>query len=221
MDDVASLTWGLPSFPTPLHIRESVSEALAADSEAGKYTLPDGLPRLRHAIAKVHFESTGVEVSSDRNVLVTAGNMEGIRVLLDTMLDPGDDVIVTDPGFVSHIHQIRLSGGQPIYWPLDERQGWSVDVEALEPLITTRTRIILLVTPSNPTGTVFRKADLLRVAEIARRNGTLIAIDDPYSRFLFGKHELYFNLASAREHVDNIAYFFTFSKCHAMSGWRV
>jgi aspartate/methionine/tyrosine aminotransferase len=106
-----------------------------------------------------------------------------VRILLDTLLDPGDEVIVADPGFVSHIHQIRLSSGQPVYWPLDEKQGWSVSVEKLEGLVTPRTRVILLVTPSNPTGTIFSRVDLLRVAEIARHHKVLVALDDPYSDF--------------------------------------
>ena len=221
MEDVASLTWGLPSFRTPVHVREAVHCALRADPDVGKYTLPDGLPDLRRAAAEAHLRATGVAVSADRHVLVTAGNMEGVKVVLDTVLDVGDEVIVTDPGFVSHIHQIRASGGVPVFWPLLEEQGWAADVGSLEALITSRTRVVLLVTPSNPTGTVLRELELLRIGELARRYGVLVILDDPYSRFVFGGRERYFNLASVRELSDHIAYLFTFSKCHAMSGWRV
>ena len=221
IEDVASLTWGLPSFQTPPHIREAVHRALREDTEVGKYTLPDGLPDLRRAVAEAHLRATGVEVSPDRNVVLTAGNMEGVKVVLDTILDPGDEVIIADPGFVSHIHQICSSGGVPVFWPLSERRGWAADTERLEAAITPRTRAILLVTPSNPTGTVLGRSELRRIGELARRYGLLVILDDPYSHFVFGSSDRYFNLASEPEFADHVAYLFTFSKCHAMSGWRV
>jgi aminotransferase len=221
IEDVASLTWGLPSFATPAHIRDAVSTALSEDPDVGKYTLPDGLPVLREAIAAKHFERTGVRVCPDRNVVVTAGNMQGIKALLDTILEDGDEVIVTDPCFASHLQQIRMCGGKPVFWPLVEASGWSVNANDLEPLIGRRTRAILLVTPSNPTGTLFARDDLIRVAQIAKQRGLLIILDDPYGQFCFDDETAYFNLASAEDHAHHIAYLFTFSKSHAMSGWRL
>lgn len=221
LPDVASLTWGLPSFRTPEHIREAVAEALREDPDVGKYTLPDGLPQLREAVADTHFALTGLRVSAGRNVVVTAGNMEGVKVVLDTILDDGDEVILTDPGFASHVQQIMACGGQPIYWPLDEARGWAADIGKLEPLISPRTRAILLVTPSNPTGTILDREVLLSVGEIALRHGILVVLDDPYSHFAFHQASDCFNLASAEAYADNVAYLFSFSKCHAMSGWRL
>ena len=219
--DVASLAWGLPSFRTPEHISRAVSEALRLDADLGKYTLPDGLPELREAVARHHFERFGIRVSPEQNVLITAGNMEGIKCLLGTILDPGDEVVVTDPGFASHFQQIRLSGGQPVYWPLDEARDWSLNVDALPALINERTRALILVTPSNPTGRIFPREQLLRVADIIRRENLLLILDDPYSHFTFENRDLYFNPASIRDLGANVAYLFTFSKCHAMSGWRL
>lgn len=221
IEDVASLTWGVPSFQTPTPIREAVIAALNSDPDAGKYTLPDGLPALREAVAMNHRRRTGIDICPDRNVLVTAGNMQGIKALLDTIADPGDEIIVTDPCFASHLQQIRLSGAKPVFWPLDEAKGWSVDPERLPALISPRTRAILLVTPSNPTGTIFTREHLLRVADIARRENLLVILDDPYSQFCFDQDEACFNLAASSEHRDHVAYLFTFSKCHAMSGWRL
>lgn len=220
LPDVASLTWGLPSFRTPEHIRSAVAEALSEDPDAGKYTLPDGLPQLREAVVDTHLASTGRRVSAGRNVVVTAGNMEGVKVILDTILDGGDEVILTDPGFASHVQQIRACGGRPVYWPLDEARGWAADIGKLEPLISPRTRAILLVSPSNPTGTMLGREVLLAVGEIASRHGILVVLDDPYSHFAFDKAD-YFNLASVEAFAENVAYLFSFSKCHAMSGWRL
>lgn len=221
LEDVASLTWGLPSFRTPEHIRRATDEALRLDSDVGKYTLPDGLPQLREAAARRYREETGIAVSQDDNVVITAGNMEGIKSLLGTILEPGDEVIVTDPGFASHFQQILLSGGQPVSWPLDQSRRWSLDVEALPALITDRTRALVLVTPSNPTGKIFARDDLVCVGEIVRQKELLLVLDDPYSHFTYENRESYFNPASMVELSADIAYFFTFSKCHAMSGWRL
>jgi aspartate/methionine/tyrosine aminotransferase len=217
----ASLTWGLPSFRTPAHIRAGVAAALESDPDAGKYALPDGLPELR-ALAARHFrEATGRAVDPDANVIITAGNMQGLNALFHTIIDPGDQVIVTDPGFASHFHQIRLCGGEPVHWAMDESRGWALDVDALPGLINERTKGIVIVSPSNPTGNIFSEAQLRRIGEIAREAGVLLLIDDPYSNFVYENRERFFNIASIQELADDLAYLFTFSKCHAMSGWRL
>ncbi len=182
LDDVASLSWGLPSFPTPEPIRAAVSRALAADPDIGKYALPNGLRELRSLVAETHARRTGVRVDPDANVFITAGNMQGMNSLLHALLDPGDEVVLTDPGFASHYEQIRLHGGVPVAWPLDEANGWAMDVDALAGLVTERTRAIVLVNPSNPTGNVFTREDLLRLGDIVRRHDLVLLLDDPYSR---------------------------------------
>ncbi|MDP6565008.1 MAG: pyridoxal phosphate-dependent aminotransferase [Alphaproteobacteria bacterium] len=217
----ASLTWGLPSFRTPEHIRQAVVLALEDDPEIGKYALPDGLPELRQIIARQHVAETGITVDPDRNVVVTAGNMEGLNALFHVLIDPGDEIIVTDPGFASHFQQIRLCGGEPVFWKLDEARGWRLDVDALPGLISERTKGIVLVTPSNPTGKIFTEAELRRVGEIARARNLLVLLDDPYSHFVYENREAYFNLASVPELREHVAYLFTFSKTYAMSGWRL
>lgn len=216
-----SLAWGLPSFRTPEPIRQAIAEQLESDPDIGKYALPDGLAELREVVAKEHYDSTGIEVDPDRNVMITAGNMQGLNALLHVVLDPGDEVIVTDPGFASHLQQIRLCGGHPVYWPLDESSGWSLDSERLLSLITDRTKAIILVSPSNPTGKIFSERELRRVGEIAQDHGLMIMIDDPYCHFTYENGERYFNLASVSELFECVAYLFTFSKSYALSGYRV
>ena len=217
----ASLTWGLPSFRTPAHIRAAVAAALEADPDIGKYALPDGLPALRALAARHYRDATGLDVDPDANVLVTAGNMQGLNALFHAIVDPGDQIIVTDPGFASHFHQIRLCGGEPVHWAMDESRGWALDVEALPGLINARTKGIVVVSPSNPTGNIFSEAQLRRIGEIARAAGVLLLIDDPYSNFVYENRDRFFNIASIPELAGNLAYLFTFSKCHAMSGWRL
>ncbi|NNE24280.1 MAG: pyridoxal phosphate-dependent aminotransferase, partial [Rhizobiales bacterium] len=219
--DVASLSLGLPSFNTPASIIRHVNQRLQEDADIGKYTLSDGLPELREHVAAFHQSRTGVVVDADRNVVITAGNMQGLNVLLHALVDPGDEIIITDPGFASHVQQIVLCGGTPVYWKLDEAAGWTLDVEGLSGLITDRTKAIILVSPSNPTGKIFTEAQLRRVGEIARKHGLMVMLDDPYCHFTYENSDRYFNLSSVRELADHTAYLYTFSKAHAMTGWRL
>ena len=221
VDDVANLSWGLPSFPTPEPIREAVIRAFASDPDIGKYALPNGLPELRSLVAEEHERKTGVRVDPDRNVFISAGNMQGMSTLLHVLLEPGDEIILTDPGFASHYEQVRLHGGVPVGWRLDEEGGWEMDTALLETLITDRTRAVVLVNPSNPTGSLFSKQTLLRLGEIAVARDLLLIIDDPYSELIYADRERYFNLAAEPGLGDRLAYLFTFSKIHAMSGWRL
>lgn len=221
IEGAASLAWGVPSFRTPEHIRDAVARQLDRDPDIGKYTLPDGLPELRAAVADEHFSATGIRADSDREVLISAGNMQGLSSLLHTLIDPGDEIILTDPGFASHFHQVRLCGGRPISWRLDEARGWSLDTQTLPGLITARTKAIVLVTPSNPTGKIFSAAALRRVGELARAHNIFVLLDDPYSHFTYENRTRYFNLASVAELREHVCYLFSFSKCHAMTGWRI
>jgi aspartate/methionine/tyrosine aminotransferase len=221
VEGAASLTWGLPSFSTPGHIRRAVEQQLESDSEIGKYALPDGLPELRALVADEHYSATGIRVDPDQSVMITAGNMQGMNALFHALLDPGDEVIVTDPGFASHFQQIRLCGGQPVYWQMDESTGWSLNVDDLPGLINNRTRALVLVSPSNPTGKIFSEEELRRIGAIALEQNLSILLDDPYSHFTYENRDRYFNLASVPELAENLVYLFTFSKTYAMSGWRL
>jgi aminotransferase len=218
---VVSLAWGLPSFLTPEPIRNAVAQALENDPGIGMYALPGGLPELCVAAAREHLHRTGVEVDSERNVTISAGNMEGLNTLFHVIVDPGDEVIMTDPGFVSHIQQIQFNGGKPIFWQMDESRGWQLDIKKLPALIGPRTKAIVLVSPSNPTGSILTEETLWATAQIAKEHGLLIILDDPYSNFTYENSDRFFNLATVSEYSSNIAYLFTFSKAYAMSGWRV
>ena len=216
-----SLTWGLPSFQTPLPIREAIDTALESDPDIGKYTLPNGLAELRALAARDFSNRSGAKVDPDSQVVITAGNMEGVNTLLRTILEPGDEVIVTDPCFASHILQIGLCGGRCVYLPLDEKSGWQLDPDLLDGLVTPRTKAILLVTPHNPTGVVFSRDSLESVGRIAQRKGLLVIIDDPYSPFVYGADPGHGDPVTIESFEGHLAYLFTFSKAYAMSGWRV
>jgi aminotransferase len=219
--DAASLTWGVPSFRTPEYIRNGVLQLLDQDAEIGKYTLPDGLKELRQVVARQHLADTGVKVDPDENIMITAGNMQAFNTLFRVISDPRDEIILTDPCFASHIQQVRMCGCEPVYWPLDEKNNWSLAVESLPKFINKKTKAIVIVSPSNPTGKIFRKDELNRIGEIAKQYGIMVLIDDPYHHFSYENRGKYYNLASNKELFDHIIYSFTFSKSYAMSGWRL
>lgn len=219
--DAVSLTWGVPSFQTPAYIREAVKQQLDHDPDIGKYSFPDGLKELRQRVAQRHEQETGVAVDADKNIMITAGNMQGMNILLHSIINYGDEIILPDPCFASHIQQIKLCGGQPVFWPMNEAKGWQPDMERLPALINHKTKAIVIVSPSNPTGTVFCKEELVKIGQLAKEHGLLVIVDDPYSLFLYENNNRYFNLAAAREFSDQVIYLFSFSKCFAMSGWRL
>ncbi|MDH3343056.1 MAG: pyridoxal phosphate-dependent aminotransferase [Gammaproteobacteria bacterium] len=221
VEGAALLTWGLPSFRTPEYIREGVKDYLDNDLAAGKYTLPDGLPELRKLAAARYKSETGITVDADENIMICAGNMQALNTLFHTMLDPGDEIILTDPCFASHIQQINLFSGKSVYWPLNEDNDWALDIELLPDLITDKTQAIVLVSPSNPTGKIFTRDELIQVGKIAKQHNILIIIDDPYSDFVYENRDKYFNLASVKELKEHVIYLYSFSKSYAMGGWRL
>jgi len=221
VDGAASLAWGLPSFRTPDYIREGVKNRLDQDLDAGKYTLPDGLPELRNLVVQKHLADTGIELSASDNAMISAGNMQGLNTIFHTLLDPGDEIILTDPCFVSHIQQISLFNVKQVYWPLDEENNWSLNLDLLPELITEKTQAVVLVSPSNPTGKIYTEQELVQVGEIAKQHNILVIIDDPYSDFTYENRQKYFNLASVDRLREHVVYLYSFSKAYAMSGWRL
>lgn len=221
IDDAVSLAWGVPSFATPEYITNGVIEQLKSDADIGKYALPDGLDELKQLVARKHKVDTGISVDTDKHVMISAGNMQGMHSLLQVITNPGDEIILTDPCFASHIQQVNICGGKPVYWSLDESNSWSLDIDGLSGLISEKTKAIIINSPSNPTGKIFSRENLLRIGEMAKSYNFMILIDDPYSLFTYEHKDKYFNLASVIDLFENIVYLFSFSKAYAMSGWRL
>ena len=220
-ENAASLAWGVPSFKTPDYIIAGLIDRLKHDQDIGKYALPDGLAELRQLVSRKHMLDTGISANADDHVMITAGNMEGIYSLLQVITNPGDEIILTDPCFASHIQQVRICGGKAVFWQLDENNAWSLDIDSLSALISRKTKAIIINTPSNPTGRIFSKANLLYIGELAKTHGFLVVLDDPYSQFTYENRDKYFNLASQIDLFENLVYLFSFSKAYAMSGWRL
>ncbi|HWR03198.1 MAG TPA: pyridoxal phosphate-dependent aminotransferase [Humidesulfovibrio sp.] len=214
-----SLGQGIPSFKTPEHVVDAVCRALREDASAGKYSLQPGMPALRRAAAELLLAEKGLPADAEREVAITVGGMEGLLCAMLTLIGPGDEVIVPEPFYPSHVEQILMAEGTPVFAPL-RRADWSLDPEAIEAAVTPRTKAIIISSPHNPTGAVWAKADLLKVAELAIRHGVFVICDDTYDALTYDG-EAAFSLSSLPELRHLLIGVFSFSKRFALTGWRV
>lgn len=214
-----SLGQGIPSFATPEHVVEAVARALRQDPAAGKYSLQPGMPELRRAAAELLRAEKGLPADAEREVAITVGGMEGLLCAMLTLVGPGDEVIVPEPFYPSHVEQILLAEGTPVFAPL-RRADWGLDVDAIKAAITPRTKAIIISSPHNPTGAVWTKKDLEQVAELALGHGIFVICDDTYDALAYDDQAA-FSLASLPELRHLLVGVFSFSKRFALTGWRV
>jgi aminotransferase len=213
-----SLGQGIPSFATPEHIRDAVCTAIREDAHSGKYTLGPGMPELRNAVARHLMEERRISVDPNREICITVGAMEGLAAAVLTVVDRGDEVLLPSPNYASHIEQVLLAEGVPVFVPL-LRSDWGLDMEAVRKAVTPKTKAIILCNPHNPTGANFSRHDLEAVARLAIENDIFIISDETYD-FLVYDGGTCFNISSIPELKDHLIAVFSFSKRYAMTGWR-
>ncbi len=214
-----SLGQGIPSFRTPEHIVEAVCRYLRDESWTGKYTLGPGLPALRQAFAAMLERERGLRVDPDAEICITVGAMEGLCAAMLTLVDSGDEVLLPSPNYASHIEQVLLAEGRPVFFPL-QPQDWRLDLEALREKISPRTKALVLCHPHNPTGAVFPEEVLRAVGEMALEHGFFVICDETYD-FLTYDGRPFFSLLAVPELRRQVIGVFSFSKKYAMTGWRV
>jgi aspartate aminotransferase len=210
---------GEPDFPTPEHI---VQAAIAACSEPRfhKYTPAGGLPELRSAIAEKTLRDSGFAVAAGQ-VLVTAGGKHAVYEAFATLLDPGDEVLLPAPYWTTYPEAIRLAGGVPVELLTDETSGYLVSVEQLEAARTERTKVLLLCSPSNPTGAVYSREQLEAIGRWALEHGLWVVTDEIYEHLVYGDAEFHSLPAVVPELADRIVVLNGVAKTYAMTGWRV
>jgi len=215
-----SLGQGIPSFKTPEHVVDAVCRALRDDPAASKYSLQPGMPELRRAAAALLLAEKGLPADAEREVAITVGGMEGLLCAMLTLVGPGDEVIVPEPFYPSHVEQVLMAEGTPVFAPL-RRSDWGLDVDAVAAAITPRTKAVIVSSPHNPTGAVFAKADLLRLAELALKHDFFVICDDTYDALTFDDPDGAYSLCSLPELRSRLVGVFSFSKRFALTGWRV
>ncbi len=216
--DVISLGAGEPGFVTPEHIREFAKKVL--DEGNTFYADSAGVLELRTAIAEKMERDNGIEADPDSEILVTVGGKEAIFATMMAMLNPGDEVILTDPAWVSYEPCITFAGGVPVRVPLHECNEFRVNVADLKKSVTSRTKMMILNSPNNPTGGVLMEKDLKDIADVAVENDLIVLSDELYEYLVYDGTRHY-SIASLHGMHDRTITVNGFSKAFAMTGWRL
>jgi aminotransferase len=216
MKDVISLGIGEPDFVTPPPIIEAGIRALNAGET--HYTSNAGILELRQAVAEYIQQAYGVSYDPKGEVIITVGVSEALYLTMTALLNPGEEVIVPTPCFVSYQAEVILAGGVPVELPTYVQDGFQVTPDALRAAITPRTKAILLGYPNNPTGAVYTREVLVEIARIAEEHDLVIISDELYDQLVYGvQHVCFPSLPGMRQRTILLG---GFSKNYAMTGWR-
>ena len=208
---------GEPSFRTPEHIRQAGIRSIELGHT--RYTSNHGILELREEIAALLHRRYGLSYDPKTEILVTVGVSEGVDLTMRTLIDPGDEVVSPDPGYVAYEADIIFAGGRPVPVPTYAKFDFSVRAEEIAAAITPRTKMILLGTPNNPTGAVVPRAELEGIARLAQEHDLIVAVDEVYSRLVYDtEHVSFAAMPGMRERTVLLD---GFSKAYAMTGWRV
>jgi aspartate aminotransferase len=209
---VIDLGPGEPDFPTPEHIKRAAEEALAQNFT--KYTAETGIWELRDAIAQKYNRDYGTHYTAD-NVLVTSGAKQALYNIAAALFEPGDEVLIPIPYWVSFPEQIKLVGAKPVF--IHTAKNFQLSAELVKEHITPRTRALILNSPNNPAGTVLSRKDLQEIVALAQRHQLFVIYDECYEKFLYeGKH-----VSAVELDTEGVIAVSSASKTYAMTGWRV
>lgn len=216
--DVVGFLAGEPDFDTPENIKESAIAALKKG--ATKYTPTTGIPELKEAICKKLLEDNGIRYTP-QEVIVSCGAKHSLYNAFMALLNPGDEVLIPSPYWVTYPEQVKLAEGVPVFVPTEETNHFRLTAEAVKERITPRTKILLLNSPCNPTGAMVTFKELTALAEIALRHNLLIISDEIYEKLVYGE-EKPTSIASLGEEVKARTITINgVSKAYSMTGWRI
>ena len=215
--DVVNLGIGQPDFDTPEFIRDAAKQAL--DDGYTRYPPAKGFVDLRQAIARKLKRENNILAAPESDIYVAVGAMQVIFNTCLHLLNKGDEVIVIDPGY-DYYSQIRLFGGVPVAVPARESNRFKVDPDDIEAAITDKTKLMIINSPSNPTGAIFDEEILRATAQLALEHDLLVLSDEPYEHILFDGHQ-HISIGSFDGMAERTISAFTLSKSYAMTGWRV
>ncbi len=217
MPEAISLGVGEPDFDTPWSIREEGIYAL----ERGKtfYTSNSGLIELRREICNYYIRRFNVSYEPYKECIITVGGSEGIDLALRAMLNPGDEVIVPEPTYVSYVPCVELADGVPVPIPLKNENEFRLTAKELEDAITPKTKVVILAFPNNPTGAVMRREDLEAIREVVLKHDLIVISDEIYAELTYNSQHV--SIASLPDMWERTIVINGFSKAYAMTGWRM
>ena len=202
-------------FETPLHIRDALKKAV--DAGSNYYSASEGVKGLREAVAEKENSVNGAHVDP-RNVMITQGISEAISFLMGAIVNPGDEVLLPGPSYSPYMTYVKFFDGKPVTYRTIEDRGWAPDLSDLESKVTTRTRLIVIINPSNPTGAVYSRNELSRILEIAASHHIPVAADEIYDRIVYDGG--FTSVASIAKEIPLFG-LNGFSKTYMMTGWRL
>ena len=217
MEGVISLGVGEPDYATPWHIREAAIYSL--EKGYTMYTSNSGMPELRQELSGYLRSNYGLEYNPDTELLITVGVSEALDLAMRALINPGDEVIMPDPGYVAYDSCVILAEGVPVRVPTSQKNNFELSADDVEARITTKTKAILIGYPSNPTGAVMSKENLLKIAEVAKHHRLLVISDEIYAKLVYGVEHT--SVASLPGMKENTILLGGFSKAYAMTGWRI
>ena len=216
--DVIGFGAGEPDFDTPAHIKEEAKRAL--DEGFTKYTPTSGIPELKQAICKKFKEENGLEYEPSQ-VIVSCGTKHSIYNVVQVLCDEGEEVIVPAPYWVSYPEQVRLAGAKPVIIETREEDGFKLTPSVLSKYITKRTKLLLLNSPCNPSGTAYSKEELRAIAEVLVAKGVWVISDEIYEKIVYDGFEQV-SIASLGPEIKDLTIVVNgTSKSYAMTGWRI
>ena len=216
--DVVDLGGGDPDFITPEHIRQAAADSMNAGNT--HYVASAGIPALRQAIAKKLRDDNGIEVDPNGGVIVTPGGKHSLFEAMLALVNPGDDVLVLEPAWVSYVPMVELASGRAVGVPLSPDDNWKVTRDRLEAAVTPASRILVINSPNNPTGRVLDESELNAIAEFAQAHDLLVFTDEMYEKIIYDDHK-HISLATLPGMAERTLTFNGFSKAYAMTGWRL
>ena len=217
MEDVVSLGVGEPDFITPLNIREEAIYSMVHRNT--RYTSNAGMPELRKEIQRYLSIKYGLEYDYNKQILVTVGASEGIDIALRSIIEPGDEVLIIEPCFVSYVSCVIMAGGVPVIIPTYAANDFRVTVEEIEAKITKKTKAIMISYPNNPTGAILERKDIENIAAFLRDKEIVVITDEIYAELTYG--EPHVSIAAQPGMAEKTIVLNGFSKAFAMTGWRL
>lgn len=217
MEGVISLGVGEPDFITPWNIREAAIQAL--EDGYTSYTANAGLLELREEIANYLQRRFDINYHAENQIIVTVGASQAIDLAFRSILNPGEEVLIIEPAFVSYASLVTLAGGVPVRIATNSSNGFKVTAEQIENAITERTKAVLLCSPNNPTGTYLSKEDLTEIAEVIMKHNLLVVSDEIYAELTYDQE--YTSIANIPGMYERTILINGFSKGFAMTGWRL
>jgi aspartate aminotransferase len=216
--DVCGFGAGEPDFDTPEHIKAAAIAAL--ETGFTKYTPSSGIPELRQAISEKLEKDNGLSYKPSQIIVSTGAKHSCYNAILATC-QPGDEVIIPSPYWLSYPEMVRLAGAEPIFVQTKEENGWKITRDDFENAMTPRTKMIILNSPNNPTGAVYTREEIAGIAEVAAEEEILILSDEIYEKLVYEGHEHVSIASLGNEFYDLTITVNGFSKAYAMTGWRL